>query len=140
MRQRRSPLKHGSDVVDLILATHRYKTLGLLQVVDQFLVVKDGGPVGFGELLEQTRLELIKDDLELILLFHKFLLFDLELVLLHVDDHCQQLVLETALRDDEVDDGTLGCDFGAEVRVGKLGHEVELEFRIVVDDLSTKLQ
>jgi len=74
------------------------------------------------------------------LLFHEFLLFNLELILFDVDDHRQELVLQTTLRDDEVDDGTLGSNFRPEVRVGELGHEVELEFRIVINNLSSQLQ
>ena len=62
------------------------------------------------------------------------------LILLDVDDHRQELVLQTTLRDDEVDDGTLVSNFRPEVRVGELGHEVELELRIVIDNLSSQLQ
>jgi hypothetical protein len=45
---------------------------------------------------------------------HEFLLFNLELFLLDVDDHRQELVLQTTLTDDEIDDGTLGSNFRPE--------------------------
>ena len=67
------------------------------------------------------------------------MLFDLEFVFLNVDDQGKKLFFETSFCDDEVDDGTLGCDLWSEVRVGEFSHEIELELRVIVDDLCTQL-
>lgn len=50
------------------------------------------------------------------------------------------MFFEPAFRDDEVNQGTLGSDFGSEVRVEQFGDQEQLEVDVVVNGVSTHLQ
>ena len=52
----------------------------------------------------------------------------------------EQLVLEAALRRDEVDERALRRDLGLVVRVGQLRLQVQLEVRVVLDLLAAELE
>mmetsp|Transcript_20735 Transcript_20735/g.31878 ORF Transcript_20735/g.31878 Transcript_20735/m.31878 type:complete len:312 (-) Transcript_20735:10389-11324(-) len=101
--------------------------LSHLEGLDQGFVLQDGGGVGIGQVLEQIRLKLGKSDLELVLLVHELFFFLLEVGLLDLDNHSQELVLKTGLSNNKVDDCALGGSLGLVVRVDELGLEVKLE-------------
>mmetsp|Transcript_20840 Transcript_20840/g.49406 ORF Transcript_20840/g.49406 Transcript_20840/m.49406 type:complete len:523 (-) Transcript_20840:4973-6541(-) len=94
--------------------------LGLLQALNQGDVVQNGRGIRRGQLRQQVTLKLRQSDLEVVLLAHQLLLLLLQLGLFHVHHHGQDLVLKAIWSDNEVDDGTLGCDLWPVVRVGQL--------------------
>ena len=76
----------------------------------------------------------------MILLLDQLLFLDLELVLFNVDNHCQQLFFKTGLCDDEVDNCALSGNFWSEMGIGQFCHQEQLEFWIIINNFTTKLQ
>ncbi len=113
---------------------------GLLQVVDQLLIVQYRRWVGLWQLFQQWRLQLIQDNLELILLLDQLLFLNLQLVLFNVHNHSQQLLFQTRLRHNKVYDCTLSSNFRSKVGVWQFGHQEQLELWIVINNFTTQLQ
>mmetsp|Transcript_43098 Transcript_43098/g.100602 ORF Transcript_43098/g.100602 Transcript_43098/m.100602 type:complete len:479 (-) Transcript_43098:2669-4105(-) len=112
---------------------------GLLQTLDQRNVVKNCRRICRGKLGQQIALKLRQGDLEIVLSTHQLLLLLLQLWLLDIHDHSQDLVLQTIRCDNKVDDRTLSSNLRPVVWVWQLRLQVELEFGIVVHLFTSNL-
>jgi hypothetical protein len=50
------------------------------------------------------------------------------------------LFFQTGFRDDHIDDGTLGGDFGSEVGIEQFCHQEKFEIGVIVDRVSSHFQ
>lgn len=77
--------------------------------------------------MEQLLFKSGKGDLELVLLFNQLVTGLLEVWLLEPDNLSEQLVFETRLSNNEVDDSALSCNLGLVVRVLHLRLQIKFE-------------
>mmetsp|Transcript_6913 Transcript_6913/g.16623 ORF Transcript_6913/g.16623 Transcript_6913/m.16623 type:complete len:1317 (-) Transcript_6913:1319-5269(-) len=136
--------RDGDLLLSLLADLHRHvdlthRLLGLLEALDQRHVGEDVLR-RVREALEEVVLELEELDLVLRELGLQRSRLLLEVGPLGAHHLGQELVLETGLGGDEVDEGALGRDLGLVVRVGQLGLEEELEAHVVLDLLAAQLE
>jgi hypothetical protein len=113
--------------LDLLALNLGGSSLGHFEGINQGNVGQDSVGVSIRQVLKQVRFELSKSSNELILLVDEVFFGLLEIGLLDTDDHGEELIFETRLSDNEVNDCALGGGFGLVMRVDELGLQVQLE-------------
>ena len=77
--------------------------------------------------MKQIGFKLSELDDEILLLLGQILFLGFKFGFLDANDHSKQLVLETTLSDNEINDCALSCSFWTVVRIDQLSLQVELE-------------
>lgn len=109
--------------------------LGYFQGFNQFFVLQNSSRISIRQVLKKIIFEFSQLNLESILLVHQLLLSLFQVRFLHSHDHSQQLIFQTALSDDEVNDCALSSSLGLVMGIVQFSLQVQLEGRTDLDIL-----
>ena len=115
-------LSDGLLLLDLIRGL-----LSDLKGLNQSSILKNGGWISVRKLLQETRFETSKSNLELVLLVHQLFFGLLKIWLFDLDNHCQKLVLKTSFSNDEVNNCALSSSLWLVMWINQLCLEIKLE-------------
>jgi hypothetical protein len=113
----------------LLLFNFVRSSLGLIKLLNQWSVLENGLRNSLLKGIQKLLFESGELHLIIVLIFDELLSLLLELSFFLVDDVSQELLLETLLCDDEVDNSTLGGNLWWIIWVEHFGLEIKLELK-----------
>jgi len=115
-------LSDGLLLLDLIRGL-----LSDLKGLNKSSILENSGWISVRKLLQETRFETSKSNLELVLLVHQLFFGLLKIWLFDLDNHCQKLVLKTSFSNDEVNNCALSSSLWLVMWINQLCLEIKLE-------------